>query len=266
MRPAYSSHEGEESAQPLALAGAPPAALSPLAMADDARRFLQRTGDTLSKPLNALGRIFAEAIDGSPATHSAGSSGVAGDGPNNKLTYLPGPFAPFEMGRERERERLHHNATQTPVNDGQQSSLPMPYQTPYKPRVRPIPIGSPSPGSGYSTPEGTPSRSGPMTHRELTFGPNALLAPRMPSHLQAPGDRSGELGASVSRTPTPALDIAGIQAEIDRATERAASASKQTLTQNFPSVDREIIEWILEAEEGDLGRSIEKLLEMSAGV
>jgi hypothetical protein len=30
-------------------------------------------------------------------------------------------------------------------------------------------------------------------------------------------------------------------------------------------MDREVIEWVLEAEDGDLGRSIEKLLEMSAG-
>ena len=88
-----------------------------------------------------------------------------------------------------------------------------------------------------------------------------MLAPRIPSHLQS---SANELGSSLSRTPTPAIDIAGIQEEIDRATERAASASKQTLMQIFPSMDMEVIEWVLEAEEGDLGRSIEKLLEMSA--
>ena len=89
-----------------------------------------------------------------------------------------------------------------------------------------------------------------------------MFAPRIPSHLQAP---SQEIGASVSRMPAPALDIAGMQAEIDHATERAASASRQTLMQIFLSVDREIIEWVLEAEDGGLGRSIEKLLGMSVG-
>lgn len=53
-----------------------------------------------------------------------------------------------------------------------------------------------------------------------------------------------------------------MQAEIDRAHERAASAALGTLTQIFPAVDREVIEWVLEAEGGDLGRSIEKLLEV----
>lgn len=71
--------------------------------------------------------------------------------------------------------------------------------------------------------------------------------------------------AHVSRTPTPNLDIAGLQAEIDRAHERAAVASKETLRQIFPDVDDEVMGWVLEANEGDLGKSIEALLEMSSG-
>ncbi|TFY78698.1 hypothetical protein EWM64_g5310 [Hericium alpestre] len=47
-----SPHAGEEPAQPLSLSDF------------DARRLLQRTGDTISKPLNAIGRIFSEALDG----------------------------------------------------------------------------------------------------------------------------------------------------------------------------------------------------------
>ena len=54
-------------------------------------------------------------------------------------------------------------------------------------------------------------------------------------------------------------------AEIDCMMEHATSVSRQMLMQTFPSVDREIIEWVLEVEDGDLGRSIEKLLEMSTG-
>ncbi|TFY79773.1 hypothetical protein EWM64_g4235 [Hericium alpestre] len=63
-----------------------------------------------------------------------------------------------------------------------------------------------------------------------------------------------------------AFSIPGLQAEIDRAHERQAEAARGTLTQIFPGVDKEILELVLEAEGGDLGKSIEKLLEMSSGV
>ena len=54
----------------------------------------------------------------------------------------------------------------------------------------------------------------------------------------------------------------GLAAE---AAEHAASAAKETLRQIFPSTDVEVVEWVLEANEGDLGKSIEALLEMSSG-
>ena len=68
-----------------------------------------------------------------------------------------------------------------------------------------------------------------------------------------------------SRAPTPNLDIAGMQAEIDRVHESATSASRETLKQIFPGMDAEIMDLVLEANDGDLGRSIEALLEMSSG-
>lgn len=69
---------------------------------------------------------------------------------------------------------------------------------------------------------------------------------------------------STSRTgtPTAGLDIPGLQAEIDAAHTRAADAARGTLIQIFPAVDQEVIVWVLEANEGDLGRSIEALLEI----
>lgn len=69
--------------------------------------------------------------------------------------------------------------------------------------------------------------------------------------------------AHSSRAPTPGLDIAGMQAAIDNAHENAVVAARETLFQIFPSVEPEIVGWVLEANEGDLGRSIETLLEMS---
>jgi len=243
--------------------------MSTPSISEDAKRLLQKTGDTISKPLNAIGRIFSEAIDGA----------------ENKLSYLPGPFAPFELGRENRQDPPESGSTgprsqrppalqwypdgdqltpHTPHNhDGPSSS---PIQTPYKQRVRKT--ASPSPGSkGYSpgySPYDTPTRSGPNTNQSLAIGPSQQIHPGMqntylPSRVQ---HLVASEEARISRTPTPALDIAGVQAQIDLAHEQASSAAKATLRQIFPAVDVEVIDWVLEANEGDLGKSIEQLLEI----
>ena len=56
-----------------------------------------------------------------------------------------------------------------------------------------------------------------------------------------------------------------MQAQIDLATQRAAEANQATLMQIFPGMDREVVQLVLEANENDVGKSIEKLLEMTAG-
>ncbi|KAI0629326.1 hypothetical protein C8Q77DRAFT_1066374 [Trametes polyzona] len=261
------SHAGEESAQPLSLPTPGPS------LGEDARRFLQKTGDTISKPLNAISRIFNEVLDGAEDT----------------LSYLPGPFAPLELSREQQQQQMYaqdgHSAypqsyPQTPMGasgDGQQYQPPL--QTPYKPRVRraspqPSPHGSIRSASSAQfpllPPDDTPSRAraqslGPHTNQALAIGPSqpaagTLHAPRVQTLAQQGGRES-----HVSRTPTPALDIAGLQDEIDRAHEQAAVAARETLRQIFPSTDPEVVQWVLEANEGDLGKSIEALLEMSSG-
>ena len=251
-----SPHAGEESAQLLAIS-TPAQTLS-----DDALRLLQKTGDTISKPLNAIGRIFSEALDGA----------------ENKLSYLPGPFGPLELARENRAEKppelkppstpqwFHSEASrsgqatpspalapETPY--GERAYTP-PLQTPYKPRVRRVPSPSFYPSSpmnspGYG-PEETPSRPGPHT---LSHQPSqtTLLPPRV----------QGSEGSHISRTPTPALDFAGVQAQIDSVHEQAAVAARETLIQIFPTVDVEVVELVLEANGGDLGKSIEGLLDMS---
>ncbi|KZT69321.1 hypothetical protein DAEQUDRAFT_669973 [Daedalea quercina L-15889] len=251
-----SPHLGEESAQPLALP-TPAQALS-----EDARRILQKTGDTLSKPLNAISRIFNEVLDNAEESFSS----------------LPSPFNPESARDQRQyQHQLDHDqqlaqqlgfpVPQTPYgagDDGQQvGGYTTPIQTPYKQRVRRVP--SPlstgqSPGS-YSMGIDTPTRprgSAPMS---------PSMAPRSASAVHS-RPNSADLrpqSAHVSRTPTPSLDLAGLQDEIDRAHERAAVAARETLRQIFPTTDPEIMDWVLEANEGDLGKSIEALLEMNSG-
>jgi len=261
-----SPHAGEESAQPLALSLGQ--GLSGLSLAEDTtRRFLQRTGDTLSKPLSALGRMLGEVMDGldKEVPGASPSSGHAGVG-----SYLPGPFAPLEIVKERERDRDRDKGMgpsslpNTPFRDPEGTPVqPQAFQAPYKTRVRHIQPGSGlttpgTPVSGRSTPDMTPSRAGPLQipYRE----PGSLTLPS--NFLRSPSPALGGID-SPARTPSPGLDIPGLQAEIDQAHERAASQALGSLTQMFPTADREVLEWVLEAEQGDLGRGIEKMLEIS---
>ncbi|PCH36296.1 hypothetical protein WOLCODRAFT_140322 [Wolfiporia cocos MD-104 SS10] len=262
-----SSHSGEESAQPLALS-APAQAFS-----EDARRFLQKTGDTFSKPLNALSRIFNEVLDNA----------------EESLSSIPSPFTPIDPARNQQHrqqqiEQDHRLAQslglgvpQTPARAGEYSRQSSGYgpgmQTPYKPRVRrapPSPHSSVRSASPYQQPpygENTPVRhrgpGGPYTNQPLTMGPSQSTPTAQ--HTRPSSQDLRPPSAHVSRTPTPNLDLAGLQDEIDHAHERAAVAARDTLKQIFPTTDPEIMDWVLEANEGDLGKSIEALLEMNSG-
>lgn len=234
-----SPHAGEESAQPLALAV--PSAAQSITIGEDARKLLQKTGDAVSKPLGAISRIFSEALD-------------------EKMGYLPGPFAPFELGREQRDKHWSHPDQVAQFSGGSNSptsieGLQAPLQTPYKPRVRrPSPVPTPPNSTGSPYPANETFALPPGSSQPLQ-PPNAI-----PQHLQPPF-----AGHQISRTPTPSLDLTAVQAEIDRSHAQASAAARATLTQIFPGVDPEVRDWVLEANGGDLGKSIEGLLEMSGG-
>ncbi|KAH7890871.1 hypothetical protein F5I97DRAFT_1800071 [Phlebopus sp. FC_14] len=263
--PHPSPHAGEESAQPLTLPV--PSQTQAQSIGEDARRLLQKTGDAVSKPLGAISRIFSEALD-------------------EKMAYLPGPFAPLELGRERAQEAsgshtekhwthpdqiAQHKANAPNTPSGSGAALQAPIQTTYKPRVRKPSPAPPSPVRTSLISEDTPSRPGPggmpYTHQALALGPSQNIRSMSPSrplnplpqHLQLPSQAQ-----HISRTPTPSLDLAAVQAEIDRAHASASAASRATLAQIFPSVEPQVRDLVLEANGGDLGKSIESLLEMSS--
>jgi len=141
---------------------------------------------------------------------------------------------------------------QTPANTllkvSAAQDLPAP-QAPYKPWVRRT---SPSP---------SPSGAQPPALRL----PSDDIPQRLTAQAQTLAQAQNSYSASRTGTPTAGLDIPGLQAEIDAAHSRAADAARGTLVQIFPGVDQEVIEWVLEANDGDLGRSIEALLEISGG-
>ncbi|KAJ3846935.1 hypothetical protein EV368DRAFT_76907 [Lentinula lateritia] len=284
-----SPHLGAESAQPLSL---------PLSqnLSEDARRLLQKTGDAVSKPLNAISRIFNEALDlaeenfGSPERYASASTSRAGT-PSGSAPSFPVPNWPQQLVPGMTSQGLPDSRSSSPASFTAQGIYQTPapsadggppVQTPYKPRVRRVP----SPGGylnqaqaplyGYSpgySPEDTPSRPRPsgqglQTHYPLAMGPSQQVQP--PARVQSLHPYYDQPGSPLnySRASTPGsgdLDIAGMQAEIDTAHSQATEASRNTLFQIFPGVDREVVEWVLEANEGDLGKSIEQLLEMSEG-
>lgn len=250
-----SPHAGEESAQPLTLS-VPSQSLS---LGEDARRLLQKTGDAVSKPLGAIGRIFSDAFD-------------------EKMSSLPGPFAPFELARERAQEGSDHQTEQHWAHPDQiaqfrgstpktQEEAPKPpIQTTYKPRVRRPSPASPSPfgvvddASGTLKPTVTPRVIPGAVQAQGSVPWSGSYPTPIPQYLQPPSQAQ-----PISRTPTPSLDLSAVQAEIDRAHAHASAASHSTLAQIFPGMDGEVREWVLEANGGDLGKSIEALLEMGGG-
>ncbi|EJU03773.1 hypothetical protein DACRYDRAFT_21223 [Dacryopinax primogenitus] len=209
-----SAAAGEESARPLLL---------PTTLAEDTKKFFQRTGDfaqqTISKPLNAIGRIFSEALEEPP-----GVVGRALDAASNWVQ--PNPV--------------------TPAPPPKDQSAPLP--APYKPRVRQSPS---RPNSGASTPIGTPTRVGGT----LQPFPSPLGIPPVSTPRTATPDHDGD----------EAFDFAALSAEIDRAHDAAQASGRDTLLQIFPGLDGELADVVLEATNGDLGLSIDKLLEMGVG-
>ena len=350
--PISTFHGGEESAEPLtggtstspfaALqlqlsqlggAGGPGRqnGLTPQNLGEDAKRLLLKTGDAVSKPLNALGRIFGEALDNA----------------EDQLRFLP--FGGDGGGQHPDQGQNPYG--QTYGQYGQQYETPLhqtggQIQTPYKPRVKRVnsPMTPPTGGgSGAGPSQGdqqgqqrqswyeSPTKAYSYSNRPLAVSPGdtpgrtpspapsklqALLGfgfgdgqqsqsqsstgfdSPSPANRPAPRQRRGR-SASVGSGPNQgdeyngnfqppsesytslmqaqesylqsqmgregAPDIQFFQEEIDRTHQQQNEASKGTLRQIFPGVDEEVLEWVLEGNEGELERSIEQLLEITSG-
>ncbi|EJD47919.1 hypothetical protein AURDEDRAFT_113204 [Auricularia subglabra TFB-10046 SS5] len=233
---------GEESARPLLLP-------TPTTIAEDTKRFIQRTGDlaqaaqqTISKPLSAIGRIFNEVLDtAEERLRTAGSAAPWAPESPVQQQY------PQQQGRP-----LSMHATE------QQQYFP----TTYEPRVRP----APSPPATSPAHGAHPPPPPPATTRPLAMGPSQQMLP-VPPPFHDPTYSQAQ-AAAIARTQTPALDFTALSDEIeriDRVHQAARDAARDTLLQIFPSAEKEVAEMVLEANDGDLGRSIEALLEMTGG-
>jgi hypothetical protein len=193
-----SPYSGEESAQPLKML------TRGETLAEDTKRFFLKTGETISKPMNLLGKIFSEAFDGidEAANHTSDSAN-----PESQRPHIDTPYQP------RVRPTSPRQRTPEPTSNDRPFGL---FST-----------------SGYKS-------SGNLVDRVRTPDISALQS---------------------SRVPSP-MDFAKMQEQIDRAHEAAATASRETLLSIFPGIDAEIVDMVLEATNGDVGSSIDKLLEI----
>lgn len=199
--PISTFHVGEESAEPIVggtsgspltspfaalqyqlsqLGGAGPGqqnGLTPQTLGEDAKRLLQKTGDAVSKPLNALGRIFSEALDNA----------------EDQLRFLPYPG------------QGQNQPGQTHGQYGQQYETPLhqtggQIQTPYKPRVKrvssPMTLASGGGNEGGSSQGQGQLWQGQQRHSLYESPTKAYTYSNRPL-VTSPGDTPG-------RTPSPA--------------------------------------------------------------
>ena len=223
--PISTFHVGEESAEPLmgGTSGSPPTSTSPFAalqyqlgqlggpgqqngltpqaLGEDAKRLLQKTGDAVSKPLNALGRIFSEALDNA----------------EDQLRFLPfGGDGGQHPGQGQNQHGQTYGQYDTPLHQtgGQ-------IQTPYKPRVKRVssPMTPPTGGgNGPGPSQGdqqqrqswyeSPTKAYTYSTRPLLHGsgdtPGRSASPA-PSKLQSLlGFGFGDGPSTVTDSPAPA--------------------------------------------------------------
>lgn len=223
--PISTFHVGEESAEPLmgGTSGSPPTSASPFAalqyqlgqlggpgqqngltpqaLGEDAKRLLQKTGDAVSKPLNALGRIFSEALDNA----------------EDQLRFLPfGGDGGQHPGQGQNQHSQAYGQYDTPLHQtgGQ-------IQTPYKPRVKRVssPMTPPTGGGNGAGPSQgdqqqrqswneSPTKTYTYSNRPLLPGsgdtPGRSPSPA-PSKLQSLlGFGFGDGSSTVSDSPVPA--------------------------------------------------------------
>ena len=226
--PSAAPAPGEESASALQMP-------TPASVAEDTRKFLQRTGtlaqQTISKPLNAIGKILSDALDG-----------IEEDGGRKRPESSQWNYP--------ERIQQYAQDPRTPQGGG----VPIPImQAPYKARIRP--------GSATPSPSQTP------TAGAIVGGGPPALPPRGGDYFAPYSGAATSLNRATGRgssTPSPDIQPRNLEAEIGAIESAHRQAARETVVQIFPTVENEVIDMVLEANGGDLGRTIDALLEMSA--
>ena len=250
---------GEEAARPLQLP-------TPASIAEDTRKFFQRTSDlaqqTISKPLNAIGRIFSDALDT-----------IEDD---RREWNHPDQIAQYQ--EHQQYQYPGENAYRTPARTGE--NAPPPIQTPYKPRVRPVSTpGTPS-APGARTPESVARMQQQSGGGSAFFQPNFIRS--LPAWLNF-FPSGGSPFATPQRGPTPVPTTAHpgyttefvpathnteervIMEEVGAIEQAHRESGRATVKQMFPQVEDDVIDMVLEANEGDLGRTIEAMSDIAGG-
>ncbi|GAA5954727.1 hypothetical protein JCM21900_005134 [Sporobolomyces salmonicolor] len=119
-------------------------------------------------------------------------------------------------------------------------------------------------GGGEGRPNAVRRRSYAAGYPQTS--PNPSLAPFQASSSSA-SSFSPNLSAPPSPDPAlyapPTISDASVTAEIDRQHEAQRQAALETLESIFPRVEKEVLEMVLWSNGGDVGKTVESLLEMA---
>ncbi|GAA5860529.1 hypothetical protein JCM1840_000287 [Sporobolomyces johnsonii] len=121
------------------------------------------------------------------------------------------------------------------------------------------------PGGGGGRPSAVKRRSYVAGYPQTS--PTPSLSPFGPSSSSAGSSFSPNLSAPPSPDPAlyapPTISDASVTVEIDRQHEAQRQAALETLESVFPDVEHEVLEMVLLSNGGDVGRTVESLLEMA---
>ena len=213
--------------------------------AEATRDFIIKSSDnlqkTVSKPLQALGRIFTEM--------GSDSELVAG---------LPGPQQQLHQ-----QQHPHHRPPRSPQQTQGHAFPGVGYPFTSGNAGRPAASRSRSSASNLASPSSPTSQA-----RRRGYNPAYIVPDSSATPEQAPGSGpAGQLPRSASYQAGDFVndDVSAeqVQAEADRQHRATFAASIETLASIFPGIERETLEIVLLSNGEDVERSIEGLLEMS---
>lgn len=238
--------EGEEPA-PQITSGAQTFAL-------DTKRFL---AENISRPLNAIGKIFAEAVDGSEADRAA----ALGEERRRQSAATTG-----EGGQPAYQPRIRSPRPQPQVGAASGSNLPPPAAGPSLWDTISADLLSVLPSSARSTPPPPPpaapsSPAPPLPPRDFYAAQRAAYPHQQRQALQSRPDPlipfSNEYPADDDN-----IDFERLQTELDRRDATARQESLTALSQMFPNMDAELAAMVLDSVQGDVTRAAEAMLDM----
>ncbi|CED82917.1 Vacuolar assembly/sorting protein VPS9 [Phaffia rhodozyma] len=243
------------------------------------KRFFAKTGEAVTRPLGAIGKLFTDVIEG--GLEDSRPSSASGSRPERQLGGGPSETQrPYQPRIRSPRPRSHVDLNSDPASSTNTNAeietstiqKPKPTQTLWD-RVSSEILGSQSsqpPGwqESYRSHPSANARPPPQQHQQyhqqqLPHDPSRpfALAPPENNYYH---NHPGEYVFSDGNVEEDNIDYERLQSELDKRDQQAKQANLETLSQIFPSLDAELAALILDNKQGDLSGTIDTLLEMGS--